>query len=473
MLFHCQQCNAPIALDSSLESLTKGQMDILLRKSEKMNEIPKPKPTSYIPEDRLNLAIKALSLGNNDPHISLDFTDSEDSTSESKQTYVYVSDGETETDIARKDLNAGHISDPQEESELYGDGQLPEFSKVKSLSRVFSVLSSNQDVNFPMCLDCAQLLSENYKLKFDQSQREKEYYMTFLKKMKEREFSMDMTGDAMNTVMNDSINELRQLEQLQDSKLKELETLESTYSDLNTQLNSLSQELDNLNVGKLEEVAKLRNSLNLELSVKQNKFDKAKALYQKQLDYLDELRSLNIYTKLFSILFEDKWGRINGFRIGYKVPWPEINVALGQIVQLITFLQKQLSVNLHSYELIPLGSKSYILKDVVGSNDSTGNLPSKNHSVLPLFSSNEFTLGKLFNFNKLDVSMMALLDIVSQLELRLMNLDNELELPYKISAKHDSIGGKSIRVTSNGQWTEACRYLLIDLNWILAYVSAQ
>lgn len=69
--------------------------------------------------------------------------------------------------------------------------------------------------------------------------------------------------------------------------------------------------------------------------------------------------------------------------------------------------------------------------------------------------------------------MIALLDIVHQLEMNLLKRDEELALPYTMDVGHGMIGGKSIRVTSNSQWTESCSLLLINLKWMLSYASAQ
>lgn len=476
MTFQCRQCKSPIALDESLKSLSKGQIEHLLKKSERQFEVAVKSPEHYIPSDRLELANKALAEGDLEPHFSLERT-SENESPKTHLAYVFVSDSEIEGEHGQNNSEDSRERDGhQDQDGLYDEEQFPEFSKVKSLGHVFQILSTNQDVDYPMCADCAQLLTENYKLKFDQSQREKDYYMSFLKKMKEKRPFSDTSEDVLDKEMEASTAELRHLEDLQLSKLHELESLETTYGELSSQLEALSRELEELNVGKLEEMAKLRNSLNLELNQKQDKLDQAKAFYQKQLDHLDELRALNIYTELFTILFDkqDNWGRINSFRLGYRVPWPEVNMALGQIVLLLVFLKKRLSVTLEFYKLVPMGSKSYIIKNGASVNLVEGEESgSKAHAILPLYSTNEFTLGKLFNFNKLDVSMMAMLDILSQFEAKLTSFDHGLELPYKISAKNDTIGGKSIRVTSNSQWTEACRYLLIDLNWILSYASAQ
>lgn len=469
MAFQCQNCKAPIALDETLSNLSKAQTHYLLGRSGKPSHHVPLSPANYIPQDRLNLAHKALQDANDDAIITQDYSKLSYSNSfDSQKSYVFLSDGEDE------DEDGHETEDVKGAGEGQTEEQLPDFSKISSLNQVFHILSTNEDVNHPMCGECAHLLASNYKLKFDQSQREKESYLGFLKKLKETEASLASaaTDSTLDAKLGESHAEFVQLKTLEEEKLKELQDLEAKYDELVGQLAELDLELKRLNSHELNDIIKLKNSLSLELLLKQNKLDQAKALYQKHLNHLDQLRALNIYTKLFEISFdkEDNYARINGYRLGYKVAWPEVNVALGQVVLLLSFLKKRFLLTLDSYKLVPMGSKSYVVKKGVSSNDETGER-TKTSSVLQLYSSNEFTLGKLFNFNKLDVSMIALLDILSQFETNLMAIDEDLELPYKIASKHDMIGGKSIRVTSNGQWTESCRYLLIDLNWVLTYAS--
>lgn len=468
MAFHCQNCKAPIALDDLLANLSEAQGNFLLGKTAKSSLHLPLSPAKYIPQDRLKLAQKALHEADSDSLITKDYSKPE--SYDSQKSYVFLSDGEDDDEDHQLIKELDGAGDVQNEE------QLPDFSKINSLNQVFQILSTNEDVNHPMCGECSHLLASNYKLKFDQSQREKESYLGFLKKLKETEASLSSTvsDNALDTRLGESHAEFLELQSLEQDKLKELQDLEAKHGELVAQLTELERQLKSLNSNELNDIIKLKNSLNLELLLKQNKLDQAKALYQKHLNHLDQLRSLNIYTKLFEISFdkEDDYARINGYRLGYRVPWPEINVALGQVVLLLSFLKKRFLLTLDSYKLVPMGSKSYVIKRGVSSQDETGER-TQTSSVLQLYSSNEFTLGKLFNFNKVDVSMIALLDILSQFEVKLMSIDEDLELPYKISPKHDMIGGKSIRVTSNGQWTDACRYLLIDLNWVVTYASTR
>lgn len=450
MAFHCQSCKAPIALDDTLRHLPHAQLRLLVSKT---SPVPAPalSPPQYIPQDRLARLQGATAdpagatvrdhSAYDPPVLSYD----------SQQSYVYVSDEE----------------EPEErEGSAGAEEQLPDFSKIRTLEQVFEILLANQDVSHPMCAECAELVTLNYKLKFDQSQREKELYLAFLKKLRDRG---DDASGALHEKMSEATREASNLRELEQTKLAELEALEATHEQLARKLDALSAQLAALNGTEMHEIIRLKNSLTLDLQVKQHKLGQAQALYHKHLNHLDQLRTLNVYLKLFDILFDasDSYGRINGFRLGYKVPWPEVSIALGQVVLLLTFLKKRLHVLLPQYKLVPMGSKLYLVKQTRHEGEEA-----KAPLVLPLYSTNEFTLGKLFNFNKVDVSMIALLDILSQFEEKLLTHDESLAFAYKISPKKDTVGGKSIRVSSNGQWTEACRYLLINLNWVLSYASA-
>lgn len=463
MAFHCQNCKAPIALDESLRNLLKAQTQFLLLKTGKPAHQPHLAPQKYIPPDRLALATQAIAESD-EPIIFQDYSKLTDSGIHDLQTsYVFLSDAEDDQDSEIEELP----NDPYS-----GEDQLPDFSKINSLNQVFEILSTNEDVSHPMCAECSHLLTANYKLKFDQRQREKELYLAFLKKLKLTELTLAAQNGSQDGKLNESHAEFEELKALESEKLRELQELEQKHDDLAQQLQNLNEELDSLNSNELNDIIKLKNSLSMELQLKQSKLDQAKTLYQKHLNHLDQLRALNIYTKLFAISFdESNHAKINGFRLGHRIAWPEINVALGQIVLLLQLLKKRFDVDLEPYKLVPFGSKLYIIKK--GSTNTENGERTKTSSVLQLYSLNEFSLGKLFNFNKLDVSMIALLEIVSLFSQKLTSLDEELALPYEISAKHDLIGGKSIRVTSNGQWTESCRYLLINLNWMLTYASTR
>lgn len=456
--FRCQKCNGRIKLDGSLMKLNLAQVNLLTNKTNETfndNDGLKLDPKDFIPEDRLSL-YNAVSNENEDPMNLTDLTESEDSKHDELNS--------TSFGMVDAEGNDDNKYSPADEEGHY----ITISSRINTLKKVFEILSTNQEIDHPLCIDCSNLLLANFKLKFDQNQREKEYYMSFLRKLKERD-NNDTSDSDLDSKFSNSLNNFKQLSLAEEEKLERLKDLERNKNDLDKQLTELNYQLNELNQNEVNDVLKLKNNLQLDLRSKVNTLEQSKSLYQSHLNHLDSLRNLNIYSKFFDISVDDKdtYGTINGHRLGYKVPWSEINAALGQIVLLLVFLVKRLNFNLKDYKLVPMGSQSQILK--LSANSSSTEQPHK--TILNLFSSNDFSLGKLFNFNKLDVAMIALLDIISQIQAEILRMDEEMELPYAISAKRDAVGGKSIRITSNSEWTHGCKFLLTNLNWILTYTS--
>lgn len=493
-LFHCQKCHVPIVLEEPLTRLNSSQLNLLLQKNK---EVPSSSPeddfydpSQFIPKDRLALYNEAERTMPK-PIIAkllLDDVKTHPGSLNSNSSFVFLSDTEerpSEEGYAAEDGETrknGAVSGAQGQSDLDDRGNTIS-TRIKTLNHVFDILSTNQEVDHPLCEDCSSLLLENFKLKFDQSQREKDYYLTFLKKLRDRENNLapSVTNEDLDVKLGHSLKEYQELQKLETEKLDELKALEETKKGLDFQLYELEEKFNQLHMNELNDIIKLKNSLNLDLERKVDELEQSKALYQLHLNHLDKLRTMNIYTKVFDISFDEsnKYGTINGFRLGYKVPWSEVNSALGQVVLLLAFLTRRLKVDLVNYKLVPMGSRSHIVKVSANGSEAEGDasandgtLQAKSRTVLNLYSTNEFSLGKLFNFNKMDVAMIALLDILAQIEHKLATLDAEILLPYVISPHRDTIGEKSIRVTSNGDWTYSCKFLLTNLNWILAYTSA-
>lgn len=492
MGYYCQNCLAAISLDETLQKLSNQQLQLLV------NRLSKPAPRcsflapKCIPKDRLDLYNQAIALSQAEPELRKVAPTGDPGSYDLQRSFVYVHDEDADEARDSDEDPATHLPSSSEDETNVDGEQLPDFSKVNSLNHVFQILLTNQDVGHPMCKECANLLTENYKLKFDHMQREKEQYASFLKKLKDRSLTSATAESELDSKLNEAEHELQELQNLEQTKLKELEDLENTHAGLLKDIGELDARLKDLEETQLSELFHAKNTFNSNLRIEQGRLNQAKALHKKHLNQLDRLRSFNVYSKLFEILFDagDGYGRINGCRLGYKVPWPELNVSLGHVARLVLFLMQRLGEQPHPYLVVPMGLKSYIVKQGSepegGTAASSGEAPlnggtvdsgsssrGRQGVVLPLFSSNEFTLGKLFNYNSADVSMLALLDILAKFEQNLIRRDEELAFPYVINMSKGTIGGRSIRLSSNGPWTEACRYLLTDLNWILSYVSAQ
>lgn len=459
--FYCKRCSNKLDLNESLKHLKKVQLDLILdrrKKDESENDYVEPLDAEdFIPGDRLelyrNVAHDDLAAFKKVDNI--DGGQTEETGALNPNSFVLLS---TELDNGKKD------SKGKSDEDYY----LKISERINTLKKIFEILSDNQEIDHPLCIDCSKLILVNYRHKFDQNQREKEYYISFLRKLKERE-SKDTSNDIDPRLKN-LASEYDHLHMREQEKLETLRGLEKQKDELSSQLVALKDSLNLLCQNEVEAMYKLRNNLEIDLDQKFHKLDQVKALYQTHLNQLDSLRNMNIYTNIFNISFDetDLYGTINGLRLGYKVPWPEINAALGQILLLLVFLSKRLQLDLKEYRLVPMGSRSHIVKYSLSQNSRE----TQRKSVLSLHSSNDFSLSRLFNFNKLDVSMIALLDVVSKIKEKVSTFDHEIELPYVISPKCDTIGNKSIRPSSNAEWSFSCRFLLIDLKWLLTYTSA-
>ncbi|CAK7902968.1 autophagy-related protein 6 [[Candida] anglica] len=490
---NCQRCNTPLKIDQSLIGLSNAQQKLLIgRKSEDNEHIAVEDANQFIPPDRLLLYNKINQKGKK-PIFERNFTSLRNNTDTHDEEENEDNDGEEEEeeeDIGEEEAgdddeyNSGLVDSnsfvllpasnkhPDHENEQLLHDPKTISQRINTLNRIFEILSSNQDVDHPLCLECSDLLVENFKLKFDQNQKEKDSFLGFLRKLKSQENAFD--GPELDSRLSTSVEEYHELRDIEKVKLDELRDLERTKLDLDKDLLQLEREYDQLTTIELSDVLRIKNQTDLDLESKTNELEKAKASYQMSLDQLDRLRNLNIYTSVFSISFDkntNDYGTINGFRLGYKVPWAENNAALGQTVLLLVFLLNRFEINLIDYKLIPMGSQSHIIKISTRSDEPESHVKHKSKTILDLYTTNEFSLGKLFNFNKLDVSMIALLDILSQVISKLLEVDPDIVLPYPISAKKDTIGGKSIRVTSNSEWTLSCKFLLTNLNWLLSYSS--
>ncbi|KAI5965691.1 atg6 [Candida pseudojiufengensis] len=484
--FDCGDCDKPLKLDTSLTRLNQSQLNLITNSlqneefikndNEQLQDLD---PKDYITTDKLKLYNELPK--NSKPIFYKSYFESEDEDSEEEENednddndlIGFKSNSNSDIDsYLVVNENESIKNDPNPSIDELQDYEIKISTRIKKLNKIFKILSNLQETQHPLSEDCANLLIENYKLKFDQSQKEKNQYLNFLKKLKIQDQKLNINDEKINELeidknLKNSISEYQNLKELESSKLKELKELEIKKSNLEIQLQKNEKELENINNNELSNLLRLRNEFQLNLSDKQTELNQLKASYQIHLDHLDQLRKTNIYKTMFNIKIDEKYGTINGYRIGYKIVWPEINAALGQIVILLTFITKRLNLKLKNYKLVPMGSQSQIIKFTNSTSESSS---TKQKTILNLYSSDEFTLGRLFNFNKLDISLITLLEIILIIEKELIKLDNEIELPYKIFK--DTIGGKSIRVTSNSEWTQSCKILLTNLNWILTFIEA-
>lgn len=156
----------------------------------------------------------------------------------------------------------------------------------------------------------------------------------------------------------------------------------------------------------------------------------------------------------------------NGFPEVVKVPWAEVNAALGMAALLLSTLEKKphSGVKFHTHEIIPLGNYSKI-----GLMQSDGRPP----VLYNLFYSDEsFQFFGKRNFNTaLDGLFHCLRDAANAVA----RIDKSIVLPHKVeisSRGEVTIGGLPIAFGVDGEtWTRAMKYFLSDLKWLVAFTT--
>ncbi|ODV84193.1 hypothetical protein CANARDRAFT_201333 [[Candida] arabinofermentans NRRL YB-2248] len=450
--YTCLKCKLPLQLDDSLEGLSNAQKHLLTLSYGQRPPTAVPNTITHdnlfdeypiIPEERMNLVKQSNALSGGRSLISTRKTES--STSIDEGSFVILDDKTQQQQRNENNLDKIPVSD-----------------RVSTMDNIFSILSSKYEIDYPVCSDCANNLIEELKQRFDQLTKEKDTYVQFLKKLTVQ------TGPN-HFKANEALNELDTLEKEKDDLLKETEDLERERSDLYFELAEVEKELEELNVQE-KEYCSQKNKYETELTEFINERERVKSLYEYNLNQLDSLRKTNVLNDTFLISYDDQFGTINGLRLGnlddVKVSWHEINAALGQFVLLLSTVVKILNFKLEGYRLIPMGSTSRIEKF-----ERDPKHPGKLSKVtLDLFSTGEFSIGRLFTHNKLDDGMVALVDILSHIGNKLKQLDELNDLPYKMT--RDKVAGYNIRPSmrsSNEEWTAACRYLLTNAKWVLTY----
>lgn len=177
---------------------------------------------------------------------------------------------------------------------------------------------------------------------------------------------------------------------------------------------------------------------------------------------LDRLRKTNMYNDAFRIWHDGSFGTINGLRFGRlpqcHVEWSEINAAAGQALFLLDTLARKMNFTFRTFRLHPAGSFSKIERF------------DGDAATYELYGTSDLT-GMLFWNRRFDHALVAFLNCILQLGDFAEAQDPKFRLPYRINK--DKIGDVSVKLqfSSDETWTKALKYTLINLKWLIGFVS--
>lgn len=303
------------------------------------------------------------------------------------------------------------------------------------------------------------------KQKLDTLEKENDTYSQFLKKLTSQR-------DPNEEEVLSTLEELKSLKSKEKEVLSLLKEEENINKDLNREIAEMEVKLADMRV-KEEQCCIQKNNYELDISSHFDKLERSKAQYYQNMDLIDSLRNSNVFDSLFDISYKGQFGTINGLRLGslpeITVSWHEINAALGQVILLLSTCLNILQIGLDGYKLIPMGSTSRI--EFTQTDSKTGEITK---TQLKLFTTGEFSIGGFLKHNNLDRGMAGLLDVMDQISVHLNSLESSNKLPYPIVG--DTIAGLTIRPSNRSKWeswTAACKFLLVDANWIKTFCVAQ
>lgn len=283
-------------------------------------------------------------------------------------------------------------------------------SAFKLKAELFDCLSSNSEIDHPLCEECADSMLEIMDRELRIAEEEWHVYKTYLNELEQQQEVPNV--DALD-------KELQQLKESEQELLKELANLKAEEKILNEAIEQeelVKEKLHEQEESYWREYTKHRRELMLTEDDKRSL--ECQIAYSKQ--QLDKLRDTNIFNITFHIWHAGHFGTINNFRLGrlpsVSVDWSEINAAWGQTVLLLSALARKIGLTFERYRIVPFGNHSYV--EVLGDNRE-----------LPLYGSGGF---KFFWDTKFDAAMVAFLDCLTQFQQEVEKRDTDFLLPYKM-----------------------------------------
>lgn len=368
------------------------------------------------------------------------------------------------------------------------DGRSAQPHQAERINKLFEILSARSDIDHPVCIECTDMLVDGLQKRLEGTVRERNLFAEYLKQVQS-----DIPSEEDIAASERALEKAKKEEE---EAFQSLLRLEKEKEDLDNEIALLEEESRDLDTEE-EQFWRERNDFSTKLSDFQNERDSINSKFDHDSQLLTKLQRANVYNDTFSIHHDGNFATINGLRLGRlsskPVDWPEINAAWGQALLLVVTVADKLGYKFDSYEPLPMGSTSKIVRyehpspssSRLGSHRS-GPPPAPKKQVLELFSSGDLPLNLLWH-RKFDTAMVAFLELVRQLgvfvhETTKADAEREeyasppLALPYKIEGDKigdDRIGHYSIRlgIANDESWTKACKFALTCCKFLIAHAS--
>ena len=238
--------------------------------------------------------------------------------------------------------------------------KIPDKDKLKPEEYQKIINDFNKSVNFPtesnICIDCL----DNIKLTKIQSSNtnntNNSQNTTYISKQFLNDFKEKYSKDFEDLQKSN--------EKEEQTMLKELEELKKKVDQDESSLNSLLKDLENVEEKETQFCDEFRD-LEIKLYFAEKELSKSNDL---KIDYENKIKNINennIFTELFEISFNEKYGVINGCKFNDPTSsnnYDNINAGWGYIVLLTKLLSIKFAFESSIYDLIPEGNFSKIIE---------------------------------------------------------------------------------------------------------------
>lgn len=337
-------------------------------------------------------------------------------------------------------------------------GDTEKTQPLKVATGLFDLVSSNSDIDHPLCEECTDALLDLMDTTLSRTQHQAKMYSHLLTELKDR-------PDTDVAKLEQELRNLQAEEERLVSDLAEVEAEQETAQKILEKHEEEKARLEDEEERYWREYC--RHKSQLTSMEDENRSLRSQLVYTQ--NQLERLKKTNVFNTTFHIWHSGHFGTINNLRLGRlptaPVSWPEINAAWGQTVLLLASLARKIGLTFSKHRLVPYGNHSYI--EVISEKKE-----------LPLYGSGGF---RFLWDTKFDAGMVAFLECVAEFQQYVEAQGGPAArfcLPYRIN-KHcieDPASNNSFSIkmqfNSEEQWTKALKFLLTNLKWGLTWVSS-
>ncbi|KDQ07199.1 hypothetical protein BOTBODRAFT_167285 [Botryobasidium botryosum FD-172 SS1] len=323
--------------------------------------------------------------------------------------------------------------------------------------RLFTILSSNTELDHPLCADCTLVMLGSLETKLQETRREYDGYVAFEREVKKEREAMASSGSE-----DDIANRIAKLKLEEEEAVETLRLAEKERAELEAELAELEREEKALEEEEAEFWKQHSENL-IKAHDQEAQLSSLRSSYRTATQELTKLSRTNVYNDAFCIGVDGVFATINGLRLGrvggVVVEWSEINAAWGQALLLLYTIARKLNYTFENYRLVPMGSFSRIER-LQG-----------DKGTYELYGSGDLHFGRLLHNRRFDYAMVFFLDCLRQIMEHVKAIDREVDFPHTIVK--DKIGETSIKLgfTQEETWTRALRHVLLALKILLKWAT--